>query len=216
MMEDQLRILVADDHPLFREGVRNVVDSTEGMTVVGEAATGDEAVKLALELRPDVILMDIRMPGLNGIEATARIRSADDGIRVLMLTMFKEDDSVISGMKAGASGYILKDADKEDIVRAIRAVASGEAIFGGAVASRLIAYAVRPASRMDQFPELTDREKEVLHLMAEGCSNSVISSKLRLSSKTVSNYVSAILNKLQAPDRASAIRIAQQSRHDDT
>ncbi|WP_372632003.1 response regulator [Cohnella sp.] len=210
-METQLRILVADDHPLFRDGVRNVVESTEGMTVVGEAATGEDAVKLALELRPDVVLMDIRMPVLNGIEATARIRSGNDSIRVLMLTMFKDDDSVISGMKAGASGYILKDADKEDIVRAIRTVAAGEAIFGGDVASRLIAYAVRPASRLDRFPELTDREKEVLQLMTEGCSNADISRKLSLSSKTVSNYVSAILNKLQTPDRASAVQLVKQS-----
>jgi len=214
-METPLRILVADDHPLFREGVRNVVDSTEGMTVVGEAATGEEAVKLSLELLPDVVLMDIRMPGLNGIEATARIRSAHNGIRVLMLTMFKDDDSVISGMKAGASGYILKDADKEDIVRAIRAVAAGEAIFGGDVASRLIAYAVRPASRLDQFPDLTDREKEVLLLIAEGCANSDISDKLNLSSKTVANYVSVILNKLQVPDRAGAIQLVKQSHRDD-
>lgn len=213
-METQLRILVADDHPLFREGVRNVVNSTEGMTVVGEAATGDEAVKLSLELLPDVILMDIRMPGLNGIEATAQIRSAHEGIRILMLTMFKDDDSVISGMKAGASGYILKDADKEDIVRAIRVVAAGEAIFGGDIASRLVAYAVRPASQLDQFPELTLREKEVLHLMVEGFANADISAKLKLSTKTVSNYVSAILNKLQAPDRASAIQVVKQSRQD--
>ncbi|MDF2661193.1 MAG: LuxR family transcriptional regulator [Paenibacillus sp.] len=213
-METQLRILVADDHPMFREGVRNVVDSTEGMTVVGEASTGDEAARLSLELLPDVILMDIRMPGLNGIEATARIRSAHSAIRVLMLTMFKDDDSVISAMKAGASGYILKDADKEDIVRAIRAVAAGEAIFGGDIASRLIAYAVRPVSRLDQFPELTYREKEVLKLMVEGCANADISGKLKLSSKTVSNYISAILNKLQVPDRASAIQVVKQSRQD--
>jgi DNA-binding NarL/FixJ family response regulator len=199
---------------MFREGVRNVVDSTEGMTVVGEASTGDEAARLSLELLPDVILMDIRMPGLNGIEATARIRSAHSAIRVLMLTMFKDDDSVISAMKAGASGYILKDADKEDIVRAIRAVAAGEAIFGGDIASRLIAYAVRPVSRLDQFPELTYREKEVLKLMVEGCANADISGKLKLSSKTVSNYISAILNKLQVPDRASAIQVVKQSRQD--
>ncbi len=212
----QLRILVADDHPLFREGVRNVVNNAEGMTVVGEAANGEETVKLALELLPDVVLMDIRMPGLNGIEATARIRSAHSGIRVLMLTMFKDDDSVISGMKAGASGYMLKDADKEDIIRAIQAVASGEAIFGGDVASRLIAYATRPASRLEQFSELTDREKEVLHLMTEGCTNADISSKLQLSSKTVANYVSTILNKLQVPDRASAIQAVNRSRRDDS
>lgn len=159
--------------------------------------------------------MDIQMPGLNGIEATARIRSAHDGIRILMLTMFKDDDSVISAMKAGASGYILKDADKEDIVRAIRVVAAGEAIFGGDVASRLIAYTVQPSSRLDQFSELTFREKEVLHLMTEGYTNAEISAKLKLSSKTVSNYVSAILNKLQAPDRASAIQVVKQSNWDD-
>lgn len=200
---------------MFREGVRNVVDSTEGMSVVGEAATGEEAVKLSLELMPDVVLMDIRMPGVNGIEATARIRSVHDTIRVLMLTMFKDDESVISGMKAGASGYILKDADKEDIIRAIRAVAAGEAIFGGDIASRLIAYAVRPSTRLDQFPELTDREKEVLGLMVEGFANADISAKLSLSAKTVSNYVSAILNKLQVPDRASAVQAVKQSRQDD-
>jgi len=131
-----------------------------------------------------------------------------------MLTMFKDDDSVISAMKAGASGYILKDSDKDDIVRVIRSVAAGEAIFGGDVASRLIAYAVRPASRLEQFPELTIREKEVLHWMVEGYANADISAKLRLSSKTVSNYVSTILNKLQAPDRAAAIRIVMRSRED--
>jgi len=190
------------------------VDSTEGMTVVGEAATGEDAVKLSLELMPDVVLMDIRMPGLNGIEATARIRSIYDTIRVLMLTMFKDDESVISGMKAGASGYILKDADKEDIIRAIRAVAAGEAIFGSDIASRLIAYAVRPSTRLEQFPELTDREKDVLQLMVEGCANADISAKLSLSTKTVSNYVSAILNKLQVPDRASAVQAVKQSRQD--
>lgn len=202
-----LTILLADDHPLFREGVRSVIESVADMKVVGEATNGDEAVRLALELKPDIVLMDIRMPGLNGIEATARIRAANPAIRVLMLTMFKDDDSVISVMKAGAQGYILKDADRDDILRAIRSVASGESIFDGDVASRLIAYATRPSSRLDEFPSLTYREKEVFGLLAEGHSNAVISRKLQLSPKTVANYISAILNKLHVADKEEAIRL---------
>ncbi|MBD0383957.1 response regulator transcription factor [Paenibacillus sedimenti] len=201
-----LRILLADDHPMFRQGVRGVVESADGMEVVGEAASGDEAVRLALELRPDVVLMDIRMPGLNGIEAATRIKAMDGDIQILVLTMFKDDASVITAMKSGAKGYILKDADKEDILRAIRAVASGEAIFSGDVANMMIEFATKPLSRVDKFPELTYREKEVLILLAEGLSNSDISGRLELSLKTVSNYISNILNKLQVTDRTEAIR----------
>lgn len=200
-----LRILLADDHPMFREGVRSVLEGVEGISVAGEAATGDEAVRLALELRPDLVLMDLRMPGLNGIDATARIREAAPGIQVLVFTMFKDDASVITAMKAGARGYILKDSDRDDIIRAIWAVASGEAIFSGDVASRMIDYVTRPLSRMDAFPELTYREKEVLSLAAEGCGNSEISRRLGLSSKTVSNYMTNIFNKLQVSDRSEAI-----------
>ncbi|CAM4459186.1 response regulator transcription factor [Paenibacillus tarimensis] len=200
-----LRIMLADDHPMFREGVRSVLDSAEGMTLVGEASNGDEVVRLALELQPDVVLMDIRMPGLNGIEATTRIKASNPAIHVLILTMFRDDASVITAMKAGARGYILKDSEREDIIRAIWAVASGEAIFSGDVAARMIDYATRPVSRLDAFSDLTYREKEVLGLVVEGCSNSDISKRLELSPKTVSNYLTNIYNKLQVADRAEAI-----------
>lgn len=206
-----LKILLADDHPLFRNGVRSVVESAEGMEIVGEATTGDEAVRLALELRPDLVLMDIRMPGLNGIEATARIRSTNPAIRILMLTMFKDDESVINVMKAGAQGYMLKDADRDDIIRAIRSVAAGESIFDGDVANRLIAYATRPSSRLDEFPGLTYREKEVFALLVQGHANAVISRKLQLSPKTVANYISALLNKLHVADKEEAIRLYRRS-----
>ncbi|WP_238590877.1 response regulator transcription factor [Paenibacillus beijingensis] len=204
-----LRVLVADDHPMFRQGVLSVLESAEGIEVVGEAVSGEEAVRLALELRPNVVLMDIRMPGLNGIEATARIKSQYSDIQILVLTMFKDDASVITAMKAGARGYILKDADSKDIVDAIRSVASGKAIFSGDVASRMIEFATRPISRFDHFPDLTYREKEVLSLMAEGLSNSEISRALELSTKTVSNYVGYILNKLQVTSREQAISKAK-------
>lgn len=203
---NKLRILIADDHPMFRQGVRSILENTEDMEVVGEAASGDEAVRQAIELTPDVVLMDIRMPGLNGVEATAQIKSIQSDIQVLVLTMFKDDASVITAMKSGARGYILKDSDKEDILRAIRATASGEAIFSSDVANRMIEFATRPMSRLDDFTDLTYREKEVLHLMVEGLSNTDISKRLELSSKTVANYVTNILNKLQAADRGEAVR----------
>lgn len=200
-----LRILLADDHPMFREGVRSVLESADDMTVVGEAATGEEVVRLALELAPDVVLMDIRMPGINGIEATSQIRSVNRQIHILIFTMFKDDASVITAMKAGAQGYILKDAEKEDLLRAIRSVASGEAIFSGDVAARMIDFATRPMHRLDFFAELTYREKEVLSMVVEGASNHEISRILELSPKTVSNYMTNIYNKLQVSDRAEAI-----------
>jgi len=200
-----LRILLADDHPMFREGVRSVLESADDMTVVGEAATGEEVVRLSLELAPDVVLMDIRMPGINGIEATSQIRSVNRQIHILIFTMFKDDASVITAMKAGAQGYILKDAEKEDLLRAIRSVASGEAIFSGDVAARMIDFATRPMHRLDFFTELTYREKEVLSMVVEGASNHEISRILELSPKTVSNYMTNIYNKLQVSDRAEAI-----------
>lgn len=200
-----LRILLADDHPMFREGVRSVLESADDMNVVGEAATGEEVVRLALELAPDVVLMDIRMPGINGIEATSQIRAVNRQIHILIFTMFKDDASVITAMKAGAQGYILKDAEKEDLLRAIRSVASGEAIFSGDVAARMIDFATRPMHRLDFFAELTYREKEVLSMVVEGASNHEISRILELSPKTVSNYMTNIYNKLQVSDRAEAI-----------
>mgnify|MGYP001277040118 CR=1 FL=1 len=200
-----LRILLADDHPMFREGVRSILENTDGLTVIGEAKTGEEAVRFALELKPHVVLMDIRMPGLNGIEATARIREADPAIGILICTMFKDDVSVITAMKAGARGYILKDSDKDDILRAIWATASGEAIFSGDVAARMVDLVTKPMHRLDAFAELTYREREVLGMVADGVSNAEISSRLELSPKTVSNYLSNIFNKLQVTGRAEAI-----------
>lgn len=200
-----IRVLVADDHPMYRQGVVSVLETAEGMEVVGEAISGEEAVRLALELQPNVVLMDIRMPGLNGIEATARIKSHYSDIQIVVLTMFKDDASVITAMKAGARGYLLKDADSKDIVDAIRSVASGKAIFSGDVANRMIEFATRPSGRLDEFPDLTYREKEVLSLMVEGLSNSEISRALELSTKTISNYVGYILNKLQVVSREQAI-----------
>lgn len=201
-----LRILLADDHPMFRQGVVSVLDTVPDMEVVGVALNGEEAVQQALELRPNVVLMDIRMPGLNGIEATAQIKAACRDIHILVLTMFRDDASVITAMKAGAGGYILKDADSEDIVQAIRSVASGNVILSGEVAKRMVEFASRPVSRLDDFPELTYREKEVLSLMAEGCSKEDISRRLELSAKTVSNYIGYILNKLQVVSKEEAIR----------
>lgn len=162
-------------------------------------------MRLALELKPDIVVMDIRMPGLNGIEATAQIRSAEPQIGILICSMFKDDASVITAMKAGARGYILKDSDRDDIIRAIWAVASGEAIFSGDVAARMIDFVTRPTHRLDSFTELTYREREVLGLVVEGISNAEISKRLMLSPKTVSNYMTNIFNKLQVSDRAEAV-----------
>ncbi|PYI52534.1 DNA-binding response regulator [Paenibacillus flagellatus] len=210
----RLRIGVADDHPLFRHGVRTLLSTTPDMDIVGEAVSGDEAVELAVSAKPDVMLMDIRMPGTNGIEATRRIVASVPGVQVLILTMFQDDTSVFTAMRAGARGYVLKDAEKDELLRAIRAVGSGEAIFSPDIASRMIDYfaATRPAAREERFPELTVREREVLYLMAEGATNARIAEKLELSGKTVANYVTNILNKLQVADRHEAMRLARESR----
>ncbi len=207
-----IRLLLADDHPLFRDGLRALVESVEDLTVVGEASTGHEAALLALSLVPDAVLMDIKMPGLNGIEATRRIVQQNPSVMVLILTMFEDDDSVFAAVRAGARGYLLKGARQEETVRAIRAVANGEAIFGPGVAHRVMHLLSRPQqpSSAPIFPELTDREYEVLELIARRCSNAEIASRLVLSPKTVRNYVSSILDKLQLADRAEA-RIAAQS-----
>jgi DNA-binding NarL/FixJ family response regulator len=207
-----LRILIADDHPLFRDGMRLMLDALPDFEVVGEAASGVEAVSQAAALRPDVVLMDVRMPDLNGIEATRQIRAADPSVHVLVVTMFEDDATVFSAMRAGARGYVLKDADKDDMLRAIRAVGRGEAIFSPAVAARLVDFfaAARPAVPESDFPMLTARERELLHLMAGGASNADIARALAVSGKTVANYVSSVLNKLQVADRAAAIQRARQ------
>jgi DNA-binding NarL/FixJ family response regulator len=206
-MEDSVRVLIADDHPLFREGMRGRLDRVADVAVVGEAASGDEAVELAHRLDPHVILMDIKMPGLNGIEATREIQQASPQIGVLVLTMFEDDDSVFAAMRAGAKGYLLKDSGGEGVVHAIRAVASGEAVFGPGVAERIIGFfsAPRPAAPQRAFPELTEREEEVLSLVAQGKSNQQIARQLFVSLKTVRNHVSNILLKLQVADRAQAV-----------
>jgi DNA-binding NarL/FixJ family response regulator len=206
-MEDTVRVLIADDHPLFREGMRGRLDRVADVAVVGEAASGDEAVELAHKLEPDVILMDIKMPGLNGIEATREIQQASPQIGVLVLTMFEDDDSVFAAMRAGAKGYLLKDSGGEGVVHAIRAVASGEAVFGPRVAERIIGFfsAPRAAAPRRVFPVLTEREEEVLSLVAQGKSNREIARQLFVSLKTVRNHVSNILLKLQVADRAQAV-----------
>jgi len=208
-----LRLLIADDHPLFRDGMRLLLGTKPDVEVVGEAATGDEAVRLAAELRPDLILMDIKMPGISGIEATRRILAANPQIRILIVTMFEDDATVFTAMRAGARGFVLKDAEHADILRAIRGVGQGEAIFSPSIASRLIDFfsSTRPAAPRELFPGLTSREREMLQLMARGASNAEIARLLSLSAKTVANYVSNILAKLQAADRAEAVRIAREA-----
>jgi len=204
---EPIRVLVADDHVLYREGVRKMLSVTSDIEIVGEAASGDEAIAQALALQPDVILMDLKMPDVNGIEATRRILYASPHIGVLVLTMFETDETVFAAMRAGARGYLLKDADQEEVLRAVNAVNRGEAIFSPAIAKRLIHYfaALRPSAADLAFPELTDREREILHLIAQGHSNSEIAERLLLSIKTVQNHVSNIFSKLQVADRAQAI-----------
>lgn len=206
-----IRILIADDHPLFRDGLRTLLESVEDTGVVAEAATGDEAVTLAAECVPDVVLMDIQMPGLNGIEATRRIVEHNKHIHVLMLTMFEDDDSVFTAVRAGACGYLLKGARQNETLRAIRAVANGEVIFGPGIAQRVMRFFANPksATLVPAFPELTVREYEILNLIAQRCSNAEIAARLVLSPKTVRNYVSTILDKLHVADRAEAVAAAR-------
>jgi DNA-binding NarL/FixJ family response regulator len=215
-MEDSIRVLIADDHPLFRDGMRGLLGSLADMEVVGEASSGEQAIELARELQPDVILMDIKMPGINGIEATREILHVSPRIGVLVVTMFEDDDSVFAAMRAGARGYLLKDSSGQEVGHAVRAVASGEAIFGAGVAQRLISFfnapspAVSAASRR-AFPELTEREEEILSLVAQGKINQEIAKELFVSLKTVRNHVSNIFLKLQVADRAQAVIRAREA-----
>jgi DNA-binding NarL/FixJ family response regulator len=201
-----IRVLIADDHPLFRFGITALLNTMPDVELVGEATTGEEAIRLAETLRPDVILMDVQMPGINGIEATRRILQLLPETNILVVTMFDDDASVFTAMRAGARGYVLKDADKSTIVRAIRAAGQGEAIFSPAIATRLIDFfSAAPAVPREVFPALTEREREILGLIARGRSNNDIARELALSAKTVANYVSSIFNKLQVADRSEAI-----------
>jgi len=213
MSADILQILIADDHQLFRDGLRTLLLAAPDMQLVGEAETGDQAVLLAAELQPDVILMDIKMPGINGIEATRRIVRASPHIVVVMVTMFDDDSSVFAAMRAGARGYVLKGAKHEDMLRAIRAAGNGDAIFSPALAARMMDFftAMHPARLPQVFPELSEREHEVLNLIAAGYKNPEIAEQLVLSPKTVRNHVSNILSKLQVADRAQAILKAREA-----
>ena len=205
-MAEPIKILIADDHPLFRFGMRTRLGAEADLEVIGEAGSAEEAIALTGRLGPDVVLMDLNLPGMNGIEATRTIREAHPQVAVLVVTMF-DDDSVFAAMRAGARGYLLKGAEAEETVRAVRAVAHGEAIFSPSVAQRLMGYfaAPRPATVASSFPELTEREREVLGLLAQGYTNAAIGERLMLSTKTVRNYVSSIFAKLQVADRAEAI-----------
>jgi DNA-binding NarL/FixJ family response regulator len=210
---EPLRVLIADDHPLFRHGLFALLNASPDFEVVGEATSGEEVVTMAAKLQPDVILMDIHMPGGNGIEATRRILHTSPNIRILIITMFEDDASVFTAMRAGARGYVLKDAQKDDMLAAIRAVGRGEAIFSPTIATRLIDFfaAPRPAVPPQAFPELTEREREILDLIAKGHSNTEIATRLVLSPNTVRNYVSNVFSKLQVADRAQAIIRARES-----
>jgi len=202
-----LRVVIADDHPLVRSGLQAVLAAAPGIDVVAEASTGTEVVTLARSLLPDVVVMDLQMPDTNGIEATRQIVAANPSVAVLVLTMFEDDVSVFSAMRAGARGYLLKGAEQDEIVRAISAAAHGEAIFGPAIAQRVIDYFASP--RAPAFSELTDREREVLNLIAMGHSNQSIARSLIISPKTVANHVSNIFAKLHIADRAEAIMRAR-------
>jgi DNA-binding NarL/FixJ family response regulator len=201
-----IRVLVADDHPMFRDGLRMMIEATDDIEVAAEVADGTDVVGAIAGVEVDLALLDVNMPGLNGIDAAARLSASRPEVAVLMLTMFDDDASVFAALRAGARGYVLKDSGRDGLLRAIRAVAGGEAIFSPSIAGRVLDFFARrrPSVAPDDFPMLTARERDVLHLIAQGRSNPQISAQLGLSPKTTSNYVSAILTKLQVRDRAEA------------
>ncbi|MEU3455838.1 response regulator transcription factor [Micromonospora sp. NPDC006766] len=208
-----IRVLIADDHPVFRAGLTAVLDDAPDIEVVAEVDNGADILDLAMSLQPDLVLMDLHMPGVNGVEATRQLAGALPGVAVLVLTMFDDDESVVAALRAGARGYLVKGAGGDRIVGAIRAVAASEAVFGADVAVgvlRVLAAGRRGDRGSHPFPALTDREREVLDLIAEGKSNSDIARRLTLSDKTVRNHVSNIFAKLQVTDRAQAIVRARQ------
>ena len=205
-MTAKIRVLVADDHPAFRAGLQLMLADAPDLEVVGLAENGDQAVELAEPLRPDVVVMDLRMPGLDGIGATRRLLELDPAVGVVVLTMFEDDDSVFAAMRAGARGYLLKGAEQDEILRAIRAVAAGEVLLGPSIARRVIEhFSSGDGSARAAFPALTERERQVLDLIAAGKGNAVIAHELVLSLKTIRNHVSNIFTKLQVSDRAAAI-----------
>jgi DNA-binding NarL/FixJ family response regulator len=208
----RIRVLIVDDHPVFRDGLRGLIERAPDLELVGEAETGTEAVALAAERRPAIILMDLRMPEMSGIEATRRIVAADPSVGVLVLTMSEDDDSLFAAMRAGARGYIPKDADADELLRAIRAAAGGGTIFGSSVGRRLMPFfAAGGGGSAAAFPELTAREVEILGLIAAGCSNAEIGRRLGIAPKTVRNHVANVLNKLEVADRSQAIVRAREA-----
>jgi DNA-binding NarL/FixJ family response regulator len=213
---EPVRILIADDHRFYREGVKILLRAMPQAEIVGEVTSGDAAVVEALRLQPDLILMDIKMPGLDGIEATRRIVAASPHIAILIVTMFDDDNSVFAAMRAGARGYLLKDADQDELIQAVTIVSRGGAIFSPAIARRMMHFfntlrAHPIGTQFHVFPELTEREHEVLHLIAQGLNNAAIAERLGLSLKTVQNHVSNIFSKLQVADRAEAIVRAREA-----
>ncbi len=206
MAEQVIRVLIADDHPVFRDGLAMLLRSVPGLEVIGTAATGSEAVAIATQARPDVVVMDVQMPELNGIDATRQLATAAPGIGVVMLTMSEDDVAIFTAMRAGARGYLVKGAEQEEIVRAITTVGTGGVVFGAALARRIANFFAAPAaSESVAFPELTPREREILELIAAGRSNAQIASALFLAPKTVRNNVSNVFAKLQVADRSEAI-----------
>ncbi|WKZ41681.1 MAG: response regulator transcription factor [Anaerolineales bacterium] len=212
-----IKLMIADDHKLFREGIKALLAVTDDIEIVGEAEDGDAALKKVRELEPDVILMDINMPGLNGIRATEQILEKQPQMRIIMLTMLEDDASIFHAMRAGARGYLLKGADPQEVLSVIRAVAEGQALFGPAIATRLMNYfqelGTKPplSPTATPFPELTERELEILRLIAQGLNNQEIAQKLVLSHKTVRNHITNIFSKLQVADRAQAIVRAREA-----
>jgi DNA-binding NarL/FixJ family response regulator len=202
---DPIRVVLADDHPVVRDGLSALLGSVAGIDVIGTAATGRAAVRAAVTLRPDVLVLDIQMPDLDGVSAAREITRDAPAVAVLMLTMFDDEESVFAAMRAGARGYVLKGATQEEIIRVIRAVAAGEAIFGPGIARRVLGRLSGAAVATDPFPQLTPRERQVLELLAAGLPTTVIGGRLGLASKTVSNHASAIFAKLQVADRTEAV-----------
>lgn len=204
-MEEPIRIIIADDHTLFREGLTVLLDSVTDIQVIAAVEDGQQVIDAAAKFAPDVILMDLQMPKVNGIEATRQIIESNPRTGVIVVTMFEDDDSVFAAMRAGARGYILKGADQNDVIRAIQAVSRGEALFGPSVATRLMSYFTQPVKSLPQsFSELTQREREILEAIAKGLNNAQIAESLSISQKTVRNHVSNIFNKLQVTDRVQA------------
>lgn len=203
--DDRIAVVIADDHPVVRHGLSALIDSLPGFAVIGEATDGEQAVRQARALRPDVVVMDVQMPGVDGLEATRRITESVPGTAVLVLTMYADDDTVFAAMRAGARGYLLKGAEQEEIDRALRSVAAGEAVFGPGAAARVLSFFAVPRPSEPPFPGLTAREREILDRVAAGERNGAIARALALAPKTVSNHLSSIFAKLAVADRAEAI-----------